>query len=172
MDTIKDLVTKIDKFDRSETAEAFNPCFNTEDQLVNAINEKLESDSTYSGGERSGDKDTEIDEQSIYYDENPSIDDDEITVERTIQGTSSFDEEIDIRDHEENTTDTITGKEHNYEATITERCNFDLQELDKEEIQNLMVDISEKDLESFGTDLNSTKAASKPEIVKIELTEI
>lgn len=35
-----------------------------------------------------------------------------------------------------------------------------------------MVDISEKDLESFGTDLNSTKAASKPEIVKIELTEI
>lgn len=43
MDTIKDLVTKIEKFDRSETAEAFNPCFNTEDQLVNAINEKLET---------------------------------------------------------------------------------------------------------------------------------
>lgn len=167
--SIERLIEKIKGLSREDITLALVHEFNSTDALTKAINDKLNSDSAYAEGERLGNLNTEIDEDSIYLSESPEFNSHEFTIERTSEGTSSFNQEIDISDHEENTTDTITGESYTYKATVTEECTYDLDKLNKEQINALIIDISEKDFVSFGDDLQDAKINT--EILKIDLEE-
>lgn len=172
--SIERLIEKIKGLGRDDVMTALAHEFNSTDALIEAINDKLNSDSAYAEGERLGDIETEIDEDSIYFPESPEFCDHEFKIKRIIEGTSSFSQEIDIPDHatnttDTNTTDTITGESYTYKATVTEECTYDLDKLNQEQINELITDISEKDFVALGDDLEDAKTTIK--ILSIELEE-
>lgn len=167
--SIERLIEKIKGLSREDITLALAHEFNSTDALTKAINDKLNSDSAYAEGERLGEIETEIDEDSIYFPESPEFYGHEFKIKRIIEGTSTFSQKIDIRDHEENTTDTITGESYTYKSTVTEECTYDLDKLNKEQINELIIDISEKDLVAFGRDLRHAKI--NIEILSIDLEE-
>ncbi|MHA9731683.1 hypothetical protein [Lactiplantibacillus plantarum] len=167
--SIERLIKKIKVLSRDDIRDALTYKFNSADTLIEKINDKLNSDSAYAEGERLGDIETEIDEDSIYFPESPEFCDHEFKIKRIIEGTSSFSQEIDIPDHAANTTDTITGESYTYKATVTEECTYDLDKLNQEQINELITDISEKDFVALGDDLEDSKTTIK--ILSIELEE-
>lgn len=167
--SIEGLIKKIKGLSRDDIRKALAYQFNSTDTLIEKINDKLNSDSAHAEGQRLGDIETEIDEDSIYFPEAPEFCEHEFKIKRIIEGTSTFNQEIDISDHTEHTTDTITGESYKYNATVTEEYTCDLDKLNQEQINELITDISEKDFVALGDDLENAKPTIK--VLSIELEE-